>query len=208
MCEGVKAAFLKTEFGSGLRNVYRRLRKKSRRLFAWDQFVVWRATAVSSTGGTKELPSDFSFEIVTGLADFQRLEKQSRKMSAMPDRRHVELRLRSGSLLYLFFHGDEVAHASWVHPSPAAAAFDPLFAQLGEGPYIGPCFTLAPFQGRGLYKQMLARIVDDLKRRGVGAPLIYANASNHPSVRAIDRASFSRMPSLRRIQILGRKWIY
>ena len=88
---------------------------------------------------------------------------------------------------YLIYHltdGLRLVHVSHV------VGRNPKFAFLGPDDFeIGPCWTHPDFRGRGLYGQVLKRIVADFAD-DPGRLVIFAEQDNAASLRGIAKAGF------------------
>jgi ribosomal protein S18 acetylase RimI-like enzyme len=85
-----------------------------------------------------------------------------------------------------------IACYGWV--SPGTESIGELEREIRLPPaeaYIWDCFTLPGHRGRGLYKALLAHMVEVLRTEGYGRVWIGASLANRPSVRGFEAAGFA-----------------
>ncbi|HET6429728.1 MAG TPA: hypothetical protein VFJ30_15030 [Phycisphaerae bacterium] len=96
----------------------------------------------------------------------------------------------------------EYCHYSFV---TAARRYRKVFPVMegGRALLIGPCLTDERFRGRSIFPRVLQHIVSTLSGQGVGPFYIHAAPGNHASLRAIEKAGFSRLGTW-----AGTRWLF
>jgi GNAT superfamily N-acetyltransferase len=89
--------------------------------------------------------------------------------------------------------GSRIAHASWVATQSAwVGEADRSFVVPPGDAYIYQSFTTPEMRGKGVYPAVLNTISARLGARGIAKLWIAAERTNHSSLRAIEKAGFSR----------------
>jgi len=114
-------------------------------------------------------------------------------------------RLTDATACYLVVAGDRIVHASWVTTARAWTGELRAFVTPPKGSaYVYESFTGPQERGRGIYPGALRCICADLDARGIHRVYIGVDAANRPSLRAITKASFEPVFSIRYAARLGR----
>jgi GNAT superfamily N-acetyltransferase len=99
----------------------------------------------------------------------------------------------SGSSCWIALSGGRIVHASWVVTESAwVGEADRFFVVPPGDAYIYESFTAPDVRGRGVYPAVLATISTRLGARGISRLWIAAETTNHSSLRAIQKAGFTR----------------
>jgi RimJ/RimL family protein N-acetyltransferase len=104
---------------------------------------------------------------------------------------------------YLVRCGGDVAHISWViFPGDRSR-----FLALGRGDVeITDSHTTRPYRNRGIYKQVLARILADMKSEGFRTAYAHVVLGNESSLRAMRAAGFRDRAVVTTRRLLGVYW--
>ena len=100
-------------------------------------------------------------------------------------------RLTDTTWCYLVRARGSIVHATWCTTS--AAWTRELRAHLAPPPrdaYVYESLTLPAVRGQGVYPFALSAIAADLGRSGIGQVWVAVEASNRPSLRAVEKAGF------------------
>lgn len=110
-----------------------------------------------------------------------------------------------GCELWLGWMGTEIAGFCW---SRKGVRRQDYFVPLSkDDANILSCFVFPCFRGRGIYPTMLQTMVTVLITQDhVGAVYIDCKSWNHPSIRGIANAGFSRLGTALRIDVMGCHW--
>jgi hypothetical protein len=93
---------------------------------------------------------------------------------------------------------DSIVHATWCTTAAAwTKEIDAYLAPPSGDAYLYESFTLPQMRGKGLYPFALNSIAADLSREHVGRMWVAVEAGNRPSIRAITRAGFKEVFSIR-----------
>jgi GNAT superfamily N-acetyltransferase len=105
----------------------------------------------------------------------------------------VERRLAApGASCWIARSADRIEHASWVETDAAwMGEAERLFVVPPGDAYIYESFTRPEVRGRGIYPAVLAAIAERLGARGLARLWIAAEATNAPSLSAIQKAGFT-----------------
>jgi GNAT superfamily N-acetyltransferase len=106
----------------------------------------------------------------------------------------VDQRLGSPtSTCWIAVEGGRLVHASWIETRAAWVGEADRFFVVPDGDaYIYESFTRPEVRGRGVYPAVLASISVELAGRGIAGLWIAAEETNHSSLRAIEKAGFTR----------------
>lgn len=106
----------------------------------------------------------------------------------------VDKRLQSPtSTCWIADEGGRFVHASWVETRAAWVGEADRFFVVPDGDaYIYESFTRPEMRGRGVYPAVLTAASVELAHRGIKRLWIAAETTNQPSLRAIEKAGFSR----------------
>jgi GNAT superfamily N-acetyltransferase len=107
----------------------------------------------------------------------------------------VRRRLASpGSSCWVAVQGSRIVHASWVATQSAwVGEADRFFVVPPGDAYIYQSFTTPDMRGQGVYPAVLNTISARLGARGIAKLWIAAEKTNHSSLRAIEKAGFTRI---------------
>ena len=105
-----------------------------------------------------------------------------------------------GRRCYLVHCGGDVAHISWViFPGDRSR-----FLALGRGDVeITDSHTTRPYRNRGIYKQVLARILAEMKSEGFRTAYAHVVLRNESSLRAMRAAGFRDRAVVTTRRLLG-----
>lgn len=116
----------------------------------------------------------------------------------------IEFQLRvPGRRYYLVRCDGEVAHISWVlFPGDRSR-----FLALGGGDVeITDSHTATPFRSRGVYKRVLSRILEDMKREGFRTAYAHVLLDNESSRRAMRAVGFRPLAVVSARRLAGVYW--
>ena len=114
-------------------------------------------------------------------------------------------RLSNDTGCYVVIEGSALVHATWCTRS--AAWTREIHAYLAPPPgdaYVYESFTRPEARGRGVYPLALRAIASDLYRQGVARVWVGVEAGNKASLRAVTKAGFTPVASIRFARRLGR----
>lgn len=98
-----------------------------------------------------------------------------------------------GSSCWVALQPSRIVHASWVATQKAwVGEADRFFIVPPGDAYIYESFTAPDMRGRGVYPAVLATISSTLGPRGISKLWIAAESANRSSLRAIEKAGFTR----------------
>ncbi|MEA2508282.1 MAG: hypothetical protein QOG21_364 [Actinomycetota bacterium] len=99
----------------------------------------------------------------------------------------------SGSSCWIALSGGRIVHGSWVATKSAWVGEADRFFMVPPGDaYIYESFTAPEIRGQGVYPAVLAIVSARLAARGISRLWIAAETTNHSSLRAIQKAGFTR----------------
>ncbi len=114
-------------------------------------------------------------------------------------------RLSDETSCYLVLTDDRIAHASWATTRAAwTAELGRLVTPPAGAAYVYESFTAPELRGHGIYPFALRCICADLAARGLHEAWIGVDPTNAPSVRAITKAGFEPVLSVRYRKRWGR----
>jgi GNAT superfamily N-acetyltransferase len=103
-----------------------------------------------------------------------------------------------GSSCWIAVRGNRIVHSSWVATRSAWMGEAGRFFVVPRGDaYIYESFTRPEMRGRGIYPAVLTTISSRLGARDIARLWIAAEATNHSSLRAIEKAGFARTFEIR-----------
>ena len=118
-------------------------------------------------------------------------------------------RFRDGQVCAVARHDKEVAAYCWLAYTPIPVAeIDRVVVPAADEVYLYDAFTVPAWRGRGLFTLMLRHLLAYARSQGRRRALIFAEARNLPSCRAIERAGFEIFQTVVRLDVLGftRQW--
>lgn len=152
------------------------------------EYCVYRAETVSSSdeGGEQIAVYDRAHPPAAQIRDAYRAHLGHRSCWLMFRRMR-----RGQAVLLVLQKNDLLAGIGWIqHWRPLRHEFWWLE---DNGVALGPFWTSPALRGQGIYGRLLARAADEARRRGWKPLSIWAESSNTPSIRGIEKAGFESL---------------
>jgi GNAT superfamily N-acetyltransferase len=118
-------------------------------------------------------------------------------------------RFRDGQVCAVARHDKQIVAYCWLAYTPIPVAeIDRVVVPASDEVYLYDAFTHPGWRGRGLFTLMLRHLLAYARSQGRRRALIFAEARNLPSCRAIERAGFEIFQTVVRLDVLGftRQW--
>jgi GNAT superfamily N-acetyltransferase len=118
-------------------------------------------------------------------------------------------RFRDGQACAVALHDKQVVAYCWLASTPIPVAeIDRVVVPAADEVYLYDAFTVPGWRGRGFFTLMLRHLLAHARSQGRRRALIFAEARNVPSCRAIERAGFAILQTVVRLDVLGftRQW--